>query len=83
MQYSEVQEIAELHALQSLFTDTLQPTFVAVNEAGTMMNIPGDPFAMPSARDAMRARLVEVRAYLELGRQLGAQLSEGYSKLEQ
>ena len=82
MQYSEVQKIAEVYTLQSLFTDTLQPAFVAVNEAGAMMNVPGDPFAMPSARDGTRARLVEVRAYLELSRQLGAQLAEGYSKLE-
>jgi len=82
MQYSEVQAIAQVYALQLLFTDTLRPALVAVNEAGAMMNAPGDPFAMPAARDAMRVRLVEVRAYLELGRQLGAQLSEGYAKLE-
>ena len=82
MQYSEVQELAELYTLQSLFTDTLQPVIVAVNEAGAIMNAPGDTFALPQARDAMRARLFEGRAYLELGRQLGQQLSTGYSELE-
>jgi len=81
MQYSEVQRLAELYALQSLFTGTLQPVIVAVNETGAIMNAPGDTFAQPQARDAMRARLFEGRAYLVLGQQLGQQLSSGYSKL--
>ena len=83
MEYSEVQELAELYALQELFTDTLQPVMVASTEAGVTMNTPGDPFASAAVRDSVRSRLLAVRAYWELGRQLGAQLSEGYSKLQQ
>ena len=82
MHYSEVQRLSEIYTLQSLFTDTLQPVIVSVNEAGAIMNAPGDTFAMPQVRDTIRARLFEGRAYLELGRQLGQQLSAGYSELE-
>jgi hypothetical protein len=82
MEYSEVQELAELYALQQLFTDTLQPVMVASTEAGVTMNAPGDPFASPAVRDSVRSRLLAVRGYWELGRQLGAQLSDGYSQLE-
>ena len=81
MQYSEVQQLAEIYTLQSLFTGTIQPVFVAANEAGAIMNAPGDPFSLPSGREAIRARLFELRAYLVLGQQLGQQLSNGYSKL--
>jgi hypothetical protein len=83
MQYGEVQRLAELYTLQSLFTDTVQPVLVSVNEAGAIMNAPGDPFGKPQVRDVIRARLLEGRANLELGRQLATQLSEGYAKLQQ
>jgi hypothetical protein len=83
MQYSEVQELAEIYALQGLFTETLQPVMVASTEAGVIMNAAGDPFASPAVRESVRSRLLAVRGYWELGRQLGAQLSEGYSKHEQ
>lgn len=82
MQYSEVQELAELYTLQTLFTRTLEPMFVASNEAGAIMNAPGDPLAVQALRDATRARLIELRAYVELGRQLGQQLSNGYSEFQ-
>jgi hypothetical protein len=81
MQYSEVQRLADIYQLQTLFTGTLQPIFVAANEAGALMNAPGDMFASPAAREALRARLIEMRAHLELSRQLGQQLVEGYGKL--
>ena len=85
MEYNEVQRLARIYALQSLFSDTLQPMFmfVVTNEAGALMNAPGEPFESQSTRDAMRARLIQLRAYLALGQQLGTQLSESYSKLEQ
>jgi len=82
MDYSEVQELAELYALQELFTDTLRPVMVGSTEAGVIMNSPGDPFASQAVRESVRSRLLAVRAYWELGRQLGAQLSESYSKHE-
>jgi len=82
MEYTEVQELAETYALQALFTDTLRPVLVAAIEAGVIMNSPGDPFATATTRDAVRQRLFEVRGKLELARQLGVQLSAGYSKLE-
>lgn len=81
MRYSEVQELAEIYSLQSFFNNTFQPVFVAGTEAGAIMNAPGDVFA-PAMREATRSRLLEVRAYWELGRQLGQQLSNGYSKFE-
>jgi len=83
MEYTEVQRLARIYALQSLFSDTLQPMFVTTNEAGALMNAPGEPFENQATRDAMRARLIQLRAYLALGQQLGTQLSDGYSKLEQ
>jgi hypothetical protein len=84
MQYPEVQQLAELYTLQSLFTGTLQPAFMAANHAGAIMLATADPYAMPpAARDAMRARVLELRAYLQLGQQLGQQLSAGYVKVEQ
>lgn len=84
MRYPEVQELAELYTLQSLFTDTLQPAFMAANHAGAILTATADPFGMPpGTRDAMRARVLELKAYLELGQQLGQQLSAGFSKVEQ
>jgi hypothetical protein len=83
MQYPEVQRLAELYALQSLFTDTLQPAFIAANHAGAIVNAAADPYGMPpAARDAMRARVLELRAYLELGRQLSGQLADGYTSYQ-
>ena len=83
MQYPEVQQLAELYTLQSLFTDTLQPAFLAANHAGAILSATADPYAMPPpARDAMRARVLELRAYLDLGRQLGEQLADGYMSYE-
>jgi hypothetical protein len=61
MEYSEVQELAELYTLQALFTDTLRPVLAEAIEAGVIMNSPGRPFAIPVVRDAVRARLFEVR----------------------
>ncbi len=83
MQYPEVQQLAELYTLQSLFTDTLQPAFMAANHASAVLSATADPYLMPpAARDAMRARVLELRAYLELGRQLGEQLSDGYKSYQ-
>jgi hypothetical protein len=83
MQYPEVQQLAELYTLQSLFTDTLQPAFMAANHASAVLSATADPYLMPpAARDAMRARVLELRAYLELGRQLGEQLSDGYKNYQ-
>jgi hypothetical protein len=82
MQYSEVQRLAEVYTLQALFNETMRPQFVAATEAGVGMNSPGDAFAAPAMREATRARLIELRAYLELDRQLGRQLLEGYSQFE-
>jgi hypothetical protein len=83
MQYPEVQGLARIYTLQSLFTGTLQPTFVAANHAGAILNTTADPFGMPpAARDAMRARVLELRAHTELSQQLGRQLSDGYAKFQ-
>ena len=83
MQYPEVQQLAELYTLQSLFADTLQPAFMAANHAGAMMNGTANPFEMaPATRDALRARVLELKAYLELNHQLGQQLSDGYAKFQ-
>ena len=83
MQYPEVQQLAELYTLQSLFTDTLQPAFMVAIHAGAILNATADPYAMPpAARDAMRARVLELKAYLALGQQLGQQLSEAYTSYQ-
>jgi hypothetical protein len=83
MQYSELQRLAELYTLQSLFTEALAPTFVAVNHAGAILAATSDPYAMPpAAREAMRARVLELKAYVELNHQLGKQLSDAYANLE-
>ena len=50
-----------------------------VNHAGSFFLATNDPFAMsPAARDAVRTRTLELRAYLQLDEQLGRQLLEGY-----
>jgi hypothetical protein len=42
-----------------------------------------DPFTLsPAARDAVRARVVELRAQLQLDEQLGRQLLEAYVSFE-
>jgi len=83
MEYPEVQQFAEIYELQSLFVDTLEPAFVAANHAGAIMNGTADPFGMsPASRDLLRARLFEVRAYFQLGHELGLQLANGYSKVD-
>ena len=79
MQYSEVQGLAELYAIQGLFTDTLPLVAVAASQVSALMNAPGDPFAVPAVRDLMRAHLIELRAHLELGQQIGRQLLDGYT----
>jgi hypothetical protein len=83
MEYAEVQDLAGVYTLQSLFMDTAQPTFLAANDAGAMMTSNADPLGMPPpARESFRARLIQLKAYLELSQQLGQQLSQGYSKLD-
>jgi hypothetical protein len=62
MQYPEVQQLAKLYTLQSPFTDTLKPAFMAANHVGTILSATPDPHSMPPpARDAMRARVLERR----------------------
>ena len=83
MPYPEVQQLAEIYTLQSLFTDTVESAFLVTNHAGAIMNGTVDPFGMPPAsRDMLRGRLFELRAHLELSQQLGQQLSKGYSSFE-
>ncbi len=83
MRYPEVQQLAEIYTLQSLFTRTLEPAFAAVIHAGAIMNGTVDPFGMPPvSRDMLRARLFELRAHLELSQQIGLQLANGYSSFE-
>jgi hypothetical protein len=82
MEYSEVQQLAELYTLQASFAGTVLPAVAAASELTAMMNAPGNPFAIQAARDAMRARLIETRAHLQLNQSLGAGLMDRYSKLE-
>lgn len=84
MEYPEVQQFAEVYTLQSLFTDTLPPALVAVQRAGAILNATADPFAMPpAAREALRAQVLELRAYSGLAEALGGQLLGGYVELQQ
>jgi hypothetical protein len=84
MEYPEVQQFAQVYQLQALFTDTLPPALVAVQRAGAILNATADPFAMPpAAREALRAQVLELRAYLELAEALGRQLLDGYAQLPQ
>jgi hypothetical protein len=84
MNYPEVQALAEVYALQALFSDTLKPAFLVSMHGASLLNATGNPYTMaPAVREAMRARILELRAHFALAQQFGSQLSEGYSKLEQ
>jgi hypothetical protein len=83
MEYSEVQELAQVYTLQSLFVDTLPPALIAVQRAGAILNATADPFAMPpAAREALRAEVLELRARAGLAQALGQQLSQGCARFE-
>ncbi|HEY3516994.1 MAG TPA: hypothetical protein VGL98_08090, partial [Gammaproteobacteria bacterium] len=83
MQYDEVQRFARVYTLQSLFTESLPPTFIAATHVEAILNATMGPAGMPPAvRDELRARAIELRAHVDLGQQLGSQLFEGYSTLE-
>jgi hypothetical protein len=44
------------------------------------MNASAGAFEIPAERDVLRARVLELRAHLNLGDQLGRQLLAGYGK---
>jgi hypothetical protein len=82
MQYDEVRRFGSVYALQSLFAENLPPTFSAATQVDAILNAAMGPSGMPpTVRDDLRVRVLELRAYLDLGQQLGSQLSEGYSQL--
>jgi hypothetical protein len=83
MEYADVQRLADVYTLQSLVSDNLEDAIRTVNYAGSFFLARSDPFAMPAAeRDAVRARVLELRAQLQLDEQLGRQLLESYASYD-
>ena len=79
MEYVDVQRLADVYTLQSLVSDNLKDAIRPSNYAGSLFLATNDPFAMsPAARDAVRARVLELRAQMQLDEQLGRQLLESY-----
>ena len=69
--------------LQALASDNLKEALATVNYAASLFLATDDPFALPpAARDAVRSRLLELRAQLQLDEQLGRQLLESYVSYE-
>ena len=84
MEYVDVQRLADIYMLQALVSDNLKDAIATVNYAASLLLATDDPFAMsPAARDAVRARVLELRAQLQLDEQLGRQLLESYVSYDQ
>ncbi len=83
MEYVDVQRFADTYMLQALVSDNLKEALATVNYAASLFLATDDPFRLPpAARDAVRARLLELRAQLQLDEQLGRQLLESYVSYE-
>jgi hypothetical protein len=79
MQYDEVQRYSKLYGVQQLYADQQRRTFEHAIAALTV--VPGAPEdAPPSALEAFRLRLQELRADLLVEEQIGKRLSEEYRK---
>jgi hypothetical protein len=83
MEYFDVQRLADTYMLQALASDNLKEALATVNYAASLFLATDDPFTLPpAARDAVRARLLELRAQLQLDEQLGRQLLESYASYD-
>ena len=83
MEYVNVQRLADTYMLQALASDNLKEALATVNYAASLFLATDDPFTLPpAARDAVRSRLLELRAQLQLDEQLGRQLLESYVSYE-
>jgi len=79
MEYVDVQRLADIYMLQALVSDNLKEALATVNYAASLLLATNDPFSLsPASRDAVLARVLELRAQLQLDEQLGRQLLESY-----